>query len=370
MLKKIRYSSFILIFCLAFFSQIAKINAAEDYPGINLRADKTEYQTSDTISLSLSRTDNSSAAYPVDIYVVKSLENGTVEKKLIDSNFVVNGQTTKTISIANESYFANNGAGTYVFSVCKVNACTETVNGNLIFNSNSGPASTIKISEDPIVYELNSSSTSTSAVAGATVADSTVSAFIVQANSLNNAQIDRLLDEIKSLRSTVQEQANQIKYLQGLTQGVNITADAKNALNNFITYGSDSNTKQLGAGERAAVIYSYKNAFDKLPTTAADLTDVIKIASGRWPSATSAEAENRAKVQFQKIYQRPAVMTNSNDNAAVTVMAYGLRQKATNRNLQSEQKGIMTFKSIYGHTPSTTAEWNIMQAITYSGATR
>jgi|TARA_Y100000310_G_scaffold163662_1_gene163483 hypothetical protein len=63
-------------------------------------------------------------------------------------------------------------------------------------------------------------------------------------------------------------------------------------------------------------------------------------------------------------------MDNPNDNAAVTVMAYGLRQRAENRNLGSERNGIKIFKGIYGHVPSSTEEWNIMQAITYSGAKR
>lgn len=63
-------------------------------------------------------------------------------------------------------------------------------------------------------------------------------------------------------------------------------------------------------------------------------------------------------------------MENSADNAAVTIMAYGLRQKAENRNLYSEKTGIKTFESIYGYSPKTTQDWNIMQAITYSGASR
>ena len=63
-------------------------------------------------------------------------------------------------------------------------------------------------------------------------------------------------------------------------------------------------------------------------------------------------------------------MDDPGDNAAVTVMAYGLRQKAENRNLESEKKGINTFKNIYGYHPASTEDWNIMQAITYSGAAR
>ncbi len=194
--------------------------------------------------------------------------------------------------------------------------------------------------------------------------------FTTQANSLNDGKIDQLLSEINSLKNAIAEQANQIKYLSTLLKGTNISADAQNTLNNFITYGSDINTKKLGAGERAAVIASYKSAFDKLPTTEAELTDVVKIANGRWPSITSADAEAQAKIQFKKIYQREADMNNANDNAAITIMAYGLRQKAENRNLNSEANGIKTFKAIYGHTPKTTDEWNIMQAITYSGASR
>lgn len=63
-------------------------------------------------------------------------------------------------------------------------------------------------------------------------------------------------------------------------------------------------------------------------------------------------------------------MNNANDSAAIKVMAYGLRQKAANRNLDSEKTGINSFKGIYGYTPKSTEDWNTMQAITYSGAKR
>ena len=150
----------------------------------------------------------------------------------------------------------------------------------------------------------------------------------------------------------------------------NLSDQSEGAINDFITYGVDANTQKLGEGERAAVIYSYKSAFKKLPETEAELADAIKIANGRWPSATSSGAEKAAKEQFMKIYNRAPDMTNAKDNAAVTVMAYGLRQKTENRNLNSEKTGIKTFKYVYGRTPSTTEEWNTMQAITYSGAAR
>ncbi len=192
-----------------------------------------------------------------------------------------------------------------------------------------------------------------------------------RAQYLYEQKIDQLLSAINELRDTIREQAAEIKYLSNLINGVDgLLERVRDAINNFITYGVDDNTKKLGAGERAAVIYSYKSAFGKLPETKIEMEDVIKIANGRWPGVTNPEAEVRAKERFREVYNRLPDMDNANDNAAVTIMAYGLRQRAENRNLESEKVGIKIFKGIYGHTPSTTEEWNIMQAITYSGATR
>ncbi|KKR07605.1 MAG: hypothetical protein UT32_C0009G0066 [Parcubacteria group bacterium GW2011_GWC2_39_14] len=135
----------------------------------------------------------------------------------------------------------------------------------------------------------------------------------------------------------------------------------------FVTYGT-STTTTLGAGERGGVVNSFKTAYGKLPATTNDWNDVIKIANGRWPSQTSVASEAAAKVAFKKIYKRDASMANANDNAAVTVMAYGLRPTA--RNLNSERAGIRSFKAIYGFNPTTAANWDIVRAIAYSGAKR
>ena len=126
----------------------------------------------------------------------------------------------------------------------------------------------------------------------------------------------------------------------------------------------------MGAGERAAVINSYKEAYGKLPGDNSELADVIKIANGRWPSKVSEEALNAAKESFIKVYGRDPNMENIHDSAAVTIMAYGLRQKATNRKLITERNALEIFNDIFEHMPQTTEEWNILQAIAYSGATR
>lgn len=203
------------------------------------------------------------------------------------------------------------------------------------------------------------------------VLDNSIARIQDKAIQLKDNNLAAILSELKLLRDLVKEQQSEIKYLHSLTKDLVIrSTQAEEAINNFITYGVDENTKKLGAGERAAVMHSYKSAFDKLPETEAELTDAIKIANGRWPSEESATAEARAIAEFKKIYGREHNLKNPHDDAAVTIMAYGLRQRAENRNLRSEARGILTFKSIYGRAPTTTEDWNIVQAITYSGAKR
>ena len=191
------------------------------------------------------------------------------------------------------------------------------------------------------------------------------------AKTLVNNDLAAILAELKELRNLVREQQTQILYLQKLLIGVAAVTDAmQNAINSFITYGVDDNTKKLGEGERAAVMYSFKSAFGKLPEDEAEMADAIKIANGRWPVKISEAAEDKAKEKFERIYKRTASEGQVNDDAAVVVMAYGLRQKAENRNLDSERNGLKIFKDIYGYLPESTEDWNILQAITYSGATR
>lgn len=206
---------------------------------------------------------------------------------------------------------------------------------------------------------------------------------IIQFNPDNYAEISNLLlsnkpENIQSIIASIKQEKNENlekeienKFIKKIiSQNKPIGQNVRNALNNFIAYGVDPNSAKLGAGERAAVIYSYKEAYGKLPENQEELTDIIKIANGRWPGIQNNEAEKKAKEIFKNIYKRIPDMDNPRDNAAVTIMAYGLRQKAENRNLNSETQGIKTFRALFGHNPESTGEWNIMQAITYSGASR
>jgi hypothetical protein len=193
----------------------------------------------------------------------------------------------------------------------------------------------------------------------------------LRAEKLSNDQLGDILVELNLLRNLVLEQQVQINYLQKLMLGVSqITERMISSINSFITYGVDRDTRMLGEGERASVVHSFREAHGRLPENEEDLADVIKIANGRWPSKTVAAAEEKAKTDFKTVYRRVPDMGDQKDSAAVTIMAYGLRQKAGNRNLESEKRGIQIFKNIYNSLPNNARDWNIAQAISYSGASR
>ena len=61
-------------------------------------------------------------------------------------------------------------------------------------------------------------------------------------------------------------------------------------------------------------------------------------------------------------------MAEEYENAAVTVMAYGLRPKP--RNLNSERAAIKNFMGIFKKIPTSATDWDAVRAIAYSGAKR
>ncbi|MCK5460321.1 DUF5011 domain-containing protein, partial [Candidatus Parcubacteria bacterium] len=192
--------------------------------------------------------------------------------------------------------------------------------------------------------------------------------ILTDANDTWKGDVNSVIVNAGAKRNLAKEADGANKYTQPLIKGIlNLTAENKNAITNFVVYGTKG-TQILGAGERAGVINSYKSAFGKLPTTQSEWEDVIKIANGRWPSEKNQAIEEKAKQEFKKVYLRDPDMDNPNDNAAVTVIAYGLRP--SDRNLDSEKAGIIIFKAIYGYNPFSAADWDIARAIAYSGAER
>jgi len=201
----------------------------------------------------------------------------------------------------------------------------------------------------------------------ATSGNTVLENIATEAQIMSTENTDTLLTHLGNTVNQSSEQNGLVKYKTILGLDSKITAEEKLTINDFIVYGTRS-TQRLGAGERAAVINSYYQAYKKLPNSEAEWSDVLKIASGRWPSERSATAEAQAKLEFVKVYRRSAVMTNNIDENAIMVIAYGLLP--LNRNLNSEKVAIKTFESVYRHAPVNALAWNIVRAIAYSGAKR
>lgn len=145
----------------------------------------------------------------------------------------------------------------------------------------------------------------------------------------------------------------------------------------FITYGTD--TTQIGEGERAGVLNSYIAAYGKAPSTDAEWSDLLKIASGRFPSELATKTASRSAINFQKTYGRSPRAANANDQAAMNIMQYGLLPAKTvrvvgdgvavvpNRDTAKERSAILVFKRKFGFAPVAATAWNVVRAIAYSG---
>ena len=135
----------------------------------------------------------------------------------------------------------------------------------------------------------------------------------------------------------------------------------------FIAYGTET-TRSLGAGERAGVVNSFKEAFGRFPSSIEDWQEVIKIGNGRWPEERNVDREVDAMRRFERVYLRMPDRLNPSDDAAVMIIAYGLR--IGERNVASEKRANDIFFAIFGHRPSTGSDWDMVRAIAYSGASR
>jgi hypothetical protein len=201
-------------------------------------------------------------------------------------------------------------------------------------------------------------------------APTTVEQILTEAKIVDLADVNKIAVEASATRD-IKVESNYDKTLiakiLSVTELAQLKSEDRASLSGFISYGTAS-TKILGASERAGVVNSFKSAFGKLPTKEADWSDIIKIANGRWPTQRSKTAEERANINFKSIYKRQPNRKNTHDDAAITVMAYGLRP--AKRNLGSEKTAIKSFKAIYCYNPVKATAWDAVRAIAYSGAKR
>jgi hypothetical protein len=235
-------------------------------------------------------------------------------------------------------------------------------------NYSSARTTSVRFEFNGIILETES--TQPSGDTATTNPDSDVVTSLIGAGSavverVTTKEAKQLVEESTYVELTEAEKKIYTKIVALATR--TLTSVDKYAIAWFIHVGTPT-TRILGAGERGGSVASFHSAFGRLPANQLDWQDVLKIANGRWTTQKSVTAENAAKVQFKKIYGRDPKMSNQNDNAAVTVMAYGLRPAL--RNTNSEKVAIKAFKYYYNVYPTSARDWDIVRAIAYSGAKR
>lgn len=189
---------------------------------------------------------------------------------------------------------------------------------------------------------------------------------IINADPIDFSNIELIMADIGERRNLVEEKEGVNRYTKPLVKDIEgLNGGQINAVTNFVVYGV-KNTQKLGAGERAGVLNSYKSSFGKLPITQDEWEDAIKISNNTLPGKINLKAEDKARIDFKKIYQREADANNASDKTAIDIIAYGLRPRE--RNLDLERAGIGVFIEIYGYLPTLARDWDIVRAFAYSGA--
>jgi integrase len=94
--------------------------------------------------------------------------------------------------------------------------------------------------------------------------------------------------------------------------------------------------------------------------------DIKRIANGDKPLQVCDDCSVRAMDNFFVVYSRKVNLENVYDQVAINMMAYGIRPLY--RDINKELDAIHIFESIYKYRPVSTIEWDIIRAISYSGA--
>ncbi|MBL7057830.1 carboxypeptidase regulatory-like domain-containing protein [Patescibacteria group bacterium] len=329
-------------------------------------------------------TGNNESATSTEIQVCsnKTVNNGSINNSCVitcDNGYELSGNSCNAIYVAPSNNGGGGGGGGYVSDVAPTYQVYDA-NGNLstttvLTTNRLIPAwqaivdkanALARLTIDAKVAEAASTESKSQEQANTSDSD-LIKSILSEAKEVFAANIDAFVAKFNTKRNLESEALTNTKYISELVKKQVVSDESKTAMNEFITYGTFT-TLKLGAGERAGAVSSFKSAFDRLPTTLTDWEDVIKIANGRWTNQRNAASEERAIQEFKTIYKRVPDRINPHDDAAVTIIAYGLRP--TNRNLDSEKAAIKSFKNIYKGNPKSALAWDIVRAIAYSGAKR
>ena len=215
--------------------------------------------------------------------------------------------------------------------------------------------------------QINQSQTVPPTVEQAPESAPTESAATPPAESAPEVTPETLAKTSTPSQNQTQEQQISQTLTNRISSAITLAVEKLQAIVSFILNGTPD-TQKLGLGERAGSVYRFNSAFNKLPQTEEDWNDVARISTGQTPVQRSESRENQAKQSFQTIYLREPNPDNQQDQQALLMMAYGIRPQA--RDLGRERIAIGYFIDIYHKLPKSTADWDMVRAIGYSGAKR
>jgi len=173
-----------------------------------------------------------------------------------------------------------------------------------------------------------------------------------------SAREKALGEKIDSDKRKIYEQ-----YTKKLVIGLNTSKSYEGMLTNFI-YSGVTGAKNIGPGERAGLLSSYKNVFGKLPLTKLEWNDIFMMATGGMPAERNLKAETLGKQIFTKIYKHNYNNKIKKHEQALNHISYGIM--VVHRDISAEKKAINSFGKIFKHNPVSATDWNIIRAIAYS----
>lgn len=147
-------------------------------------------------------------------------------------------------------------------------------------------------------------------------------------------------------------------FAPGIDNAENLPADL------LFFLACDSESTDLGLGERIGVINSFAHLFNRIPLSTEDWIDVLLIAHGSEPIQPAPEdQEDIAKSTFVKLFGHQANLDNPRDKDKINQLIFGVRP--LHRSLEKEGLAVQTFARIFDRYPSSNSDWNAIRALAY-----
>ena len=142
-----------------------------------------------------------------------------------------------------------------------------------------------------------------------------------------------------------------------------LTEEQRTTLTNFVAYGVSAKTKNLGSGERRAVLRDYLETVGRANVS---WEDVERMTQGIKPVSRNLEKE-RAQVAaalriFTRLYVHRPNFQDAEEDLAWNTLMYRIR---FTRDLAKEREGIQEFRAVFGRIPRSTMDWAVVRLLGY-----